>query len=193
MMKILAFLFCLTDGAKLRATKDCQASYNECTSKLEQDNTAMLDICQRFLQFRPASLVQHQMKACRDMIQQCVKKLDQVTEVMEEGARATTKAKKCELKRTVPGIFPDLQCMFDDHLALKLIPEQYSSMCPPAPLTQECPQVCLCAKNLHKVEHHKSLIAGYFQMLEFEVKFCEQAASQSDGHTTAQCQISQNC
>jgi len=155
---------------------------------------AMVSICNE-MGVLSTSLGLNQMEICRNMLQKCVKKMDAKTDEMRQGADETSKKKKCEMKAQIPGIFPDVQCLTDATTSfskMAIVPDEYSSMCPFG-LEHECPDVCLCAENLQKIQHNHSLITGYHQMLEFEVQFCQQAASASDANVAEQCLISNVC
>jgi len=179
----------------LKLQTDCSAKYEQCQASLQEGMTAMVTICNQ-MGILSTSLGENQMEICRNSLRQCVKKMDLKTDEMRQGADDTLKKKKCEMKAGIPGIFPDVPCLSDATTSLAnkvgVVPDEYSSMCPLG-LEHECPHVCLCAENLQKVQHNHSLIDGYNTMLEFEVQFCQQAASSSDANIPEQCLISNVC
>jgi len=191
---LITFTLAVSGAQFLKFLPSCSEKYDKCQNEMATKMSGMVSMCHE-MGILGTSLGVNQLEICRDMLRSCGQKMDKMTAIMQDGATETLKAKKCQLKAAIPGLYPDLPCLTNNAVnfaAHNMVPDEYLSDCPSYG-KPECPHVCACAENLQKVQHHHSLIDGYYSMLQFEKQFCEQAARSSTHNIPEQCQISAVC
>jgi len=165
---------------------------SECRLTVEKKMTDMASMCSE-MGIPAFALGEANMDRCRERLRDCGFKMDKVTEKMRAGAADTMKKQKCEMNNAYPGLFPDADCPGAVTMAhTSSIPSEYYSDCPTFK-KPDCQALCDCADALGKAKHNHSLIEGYYKMLDFEKRFCEQAAGSSEFNIPEECQVSAVC